>query len=575
MKYSFISMSICAILFICGACGSENGIDSGDETSSSRISLTIHVTVSCFDNLSDVMNNPITRTTEKGLSTQFTQGDAIGIFAIKGTGTKKGSIVDGINNTKLIYNETTKSWNTTDDILYWYDEVNYIAYYPYKENIEIDPQQSEKEIISSLATNTSLQPIKDQSNAENHIASDLMTAIGTFSTDPNNSIKKILTLNFTHQFVLLVLKPQVLIQAIKPPETAGFIYRTDAKYPIMDEKTTNVELNGITPFKMTDNSYRAIVLPSQTKDHITGKYETGNGTATKTITYSGSDITFISGHCYTLEVNSPIPGKGGEKTRELTPGDFVFQNDESGNIEIYPCDGPLTEGKIPDYDKAVGIVVTCNHDRMTDKKCNDKGWKHAYVMGLENTKDSLFWGVNGIDEDVITNTVRDEGAEKNMNGYTETEAMLNAHVADLDKYGGFNAIKKYREDHSVQENSTRSPWFIPSVGQWFDVMVNICGKSPKAFRNNTAVYSWIDYEYGSEMWNKMNDQLKKVNCPLSKSSSNIYTNECIYLLSSESNDYNFWHAVWYIKDSNRVELSCSNQKSTMFTYCVVRPFFAF
>lgn len=190
MKYSFISMSICAILFICGACGSENGIDSGDETSSSRISLTIHATVSCFDNLSDVMNNPITRTTEKGLSTQFTQGDAIGIFAMKGAGTKKGSIVDGINNTKLIYNETTKSWNTTDDILYWYDEVNYIAYYPYKENIEIDPQQSEKEIISSLATNTSLQPIKDQSNAENHIASDLMTAIGTFSTDPNNSIKK-------------------------------------------------------------------------------------------------------------------------------------------------------------------------------------------------------------------------------------------------------------------------------------------------------------------------------------------------------------------------------------------------
>ena len=45
------------------------------------------------------------------------------------------------------------------------------------------------------------------------------------------------------------------------------------------------------------------------------------------------------------------------------------------------------DGKIYDYKNAIGMVITCDPKRMTDKKCNEKGWNHAYVMMLDSLKE--------------------------------------------------------------------------------------------------------------------------------------------------------------------------------------------
>lgn len=38
------------------------------------------------------------------------------------------------------------------------------------------------------------------------------------------------------------------------------------------------------------------------------------------------------------------------------------------------------------------MIITCDLTRMTDKVCNDKGWNHAYVMGLDNCGSNMIWG---------------------------------------------------------------------------------------------------------------------------------------------------------------------------------------
>lgn len=300
MKHTFIYMSLCSVLLFLGGCSNESEID--NRVDNLRTPLTIRAVASYFEN-QPAGEGLSTRTpNENGLNTSFQTGDAIGIFAIK-----DNAIVDGINNTQLTYSETSGSigtWTPADPntILYYYAGVTYIAYYPYKNGITITPSQATNTIIASLAVNSSLQPLTDQSSTDgslaNYTASDLMIACGSPSADTDNPAKQILNLNFAHQFALLVLKPQT--------------YNAAANATNMDMKACDITLNGYTPCRMTDGSFRAIIVPGKTSPPITGEYKTSDGitaAANKTIVFSGNESSFAAGYCYTLEVKSTFKGK--------------------------------------------------------------------------------------------------------------------------------------------------------------------------------------------------------------------------------------------------------------------------
>lgn len=138
-------------------------------------------------------------------------------------------------------------------------------------------------------------------------------------------------------------------------------------------------------------------------------------------------------------------------------------------------------GKIYDYQNAIGMVITCDSKKMTDVKCNENGWTHAYVMGFENLGTGRWGGMERIEEG-ITPMTKDDEIEKNMNGYSETEQMLKNYTANVQgSYSAFESIRKYRDSNKIPDGLNRSPWFVPSIGQWFDMLVNICGKSPRDF----------------------------------------------------------------------------------------------
>ena len=80
-------------------------------------------------------------------------------------------------------------------------------------------------------------------------------------------------------------------------------------------------------------------------------------------------------------------------------------------------------------------------------------------------------GDDNVDE-AIDNFNTEVRVDLNMNGYSETETMLEHH-ADKENfttvYTALSILVKYRQKDNIPNNS-RSPWFIPSIGQWCDML---------------------------------------------------------------------------------------------------------
>lgn len=576
-KQHFTLTSLCVVLLatlsVVGGCSTESIDPSAGTDDGTPMPLTICATASSFDEAltvpADRLSSSVTRTpTQDGNTATFNTGDAIGIFIVK-----DGAIIDGVNNMKFTYQAATADvearWTPpAGSQIYYYAGATYIAYFPYTNGVTIDPSQSTADIIVSLSNNALLQPVADQSTAASYAASDLMTASGTPVTGSTDA-ETILTLNFTHSYCQLTVVPRIAKGCIAPVG-GGFTYRAGSKAPVPDVNVRDVVINGVPAYRVTaDESYRVIVKPTSASSQMQGSYTSEEAAMVFT-----SDVYadgFAAGNSYRVNSDSPFAVEGQDGTRPLAPGDFVFHG--TNGIEVYPGNGVPEGDKIPDYAQAIGIVVTCDKSRMTDKACSDNSWNHAYVMGLEDCGSELNWGPSwSSDEDVLPNMTRANGAENDMNGYAETEAMLaeRASKGDLGNYDTFKAINDYRTSNPVPSDLSdkRSPWFIPSVGQWFDVMANLCGRSPKTFRVDDSE-NWIDSDYGTEMWNKINNQLNKVNKPLTLI---LFNSGVFFMCSSEGEGGLCWNAIWM---GNRVSLMLSSKSSGQNYKPVVRPFFAF
>lgn len=568
---------LCTTLAALGGCTGETDDAGGSSPATGRIPLSLEITASGFSGQPGA--DPRTRSVETNYGTVFNMTDAIGLFAVKGIGTPDAAIVDGVSNSKFTYvppinQEHRPEWQTADGTtLYYNPDVTYIAYYPYKDGITIDPTQSKDAILASFAEKAELQPATDQSTSAAYAASDLMTSGGTVidSNDPN---RKILVLTLTHSYALLVLKTQVPAKCVAPAGSV-FDYRPQATFMRADPDAANVEIRDVKARKMADGVFRTIIKPV-IDDYMRVSYTT-NGMIVEYNEAMPGLAAVTAGQYYECVMNTSLPGTPDAIERALQPGDFVYQN--NGKIEIYPGDGPVdVDGKIPDYANAVGIVVTTASTRMTDAACNTKGWNHAYVMGFEDVVDAN-WGVDKVDETVVPNTTFNDG-ENNMNGYSETEAMLaeRASKGDLSSYPAFNKINDYRNNHPVPSAlaGKRSPWFIPSTGQWFDLLFNLGGRSPNTFRNNTNEY-WSDIKgYGTETRNKINSQLNKFGKPINLFEISPTIFWTYYILSSEYNATTVWYANWSESPGNdAVYLIASSKPFNLPTGLFIRPFFAF
>lgn len=503
---SSYASSLCTALILCacstlGSCTNDFDPLAG-EGSQSRQPLTIRVSASSFTSLLHE-GTPSTRIAEDGYETKFTGGEEIGVFAITNLGTPTAAYADNINNLKLVcsVDPTTQkvTWAPEDPnkILYNYNDLTYIAYYPYKEGITISISGSATStaILKQLADNTNLQPLSNQSTQANYTASDLMTAVAT-PTAGSGDTGEIVTLNFEHQHALLVLNPRALINCL-PPGGATFEYAGGVL--VLDATARDATINGIKALQMDDGTFRAII-PSPSGALVpSGSYNTKGD---QTISFMGTSLgagTLTAGKYYTLQVEAAIYTDG-SMTRALQVGDYICSNGKvmPGETSI------ITENYI-------GLVFKVGRFPADDSNYfNGKGEAmstiNGYAVALKDANGGAkaAWGNKTF---ILPSNQAGSSPYGYFDGYKITQLLK---ADGIDNYPAANACLSY----TPAADAKTSGWFFPAGGQLLelrDTRTELKKKSIFTDYNSSSRY-WQSAQNGSDNGDSWSVGLTNTDC---------------------------------------------------------------
>lgn len=595
--HSILLTALCTALAALCSCTGDTDIDSISGNGNSPATgtpLEVRATVAPFQS-PDGSIPPATRIAIDNISTKFQNGDAIGLICFRNGATGQ-YISEDISNLKLVFSGTdgAGTWKTEDggDPIYYSDAASYMAYYPYTPDLDLSTvtdQTEAKEVID----NTLIKNVLSQYTYSEFAANNYMISEDNIPQDVSGKLT--LTMHFEHQYMLLIVKPMGKTRYSPPTGVTAYEYHYKAisadGWGIDDKLVEQEDLEGrkfklkifsTCAYSMPDGSYAAFMPPIlyQSLTKVSIVYKTNDGALNVELwgpDHKEEDNYFAAGSCNFLEVRHPEASSTGGSARALKPGDFVLQ--QNNKIVIYPGDSPVDDntGKIPDYTDAIGIVVTSDPLRMTDLGCTSNGnsWKNAYVMGLKNISGGPYqWGTEKVTSSLpVISPETGQAVLDDMNGYTETETMM---LGDLSKLPIFNALSQYRISNPIQNSINCSPWFIPSVGQWLDVVANLCGRQATAseIADNWGVFPLTSER--PEMFAKADGQLAKVGTSLF--GEVITSNGILLHLSTEAPSGWSWSTIAMYSNSKytfSVETVPKPTNTSSFDYCTVRPFFAF
>ena len=424
-------------------------------------------------------NQKTTRAIDNGYATTFTKGDQMGLYVLDASGNVK------MANLCLTYDGT--NWNYPAGTTLYYDDTSrkYFAYYPYQSTITDVPATSAAttaaNFFSTLISNW--KPSTDQSSQAKYTASDLMVGTGAVGTLASNATRPI-TFNMAHQMALIDLN------------IPYYYLSTDNNYTY----TFGLTYVGFNPFHLSKGNYRYIIKPG-TSTSIWGSYCPTTSSTTSNV--FNKAFSAASGTYQTMNVDGGAVGT----SHTLAIGEY-YLNDGS----IIPN---ATANKFL-LDKVIGVVFS------TSTSTIDKGygWTHGYAMALTNATTRCLWSTNSNDE-MLTNYTTYTAFIQNKDGYTETQTIKDHGLKafNKDNYPSFWYALNYGSDNEPGTTqyaapSTSSGWYLPSIGQWYDICVNLGGLSPTILSSTTtASCCWYDNgatNYASIFVSNINQYLLKL-----------------------------------------------------------------
>lgn len=264
--------------------------------------------------------------------------------------------------------------------------------------------------------------------------------------------------------------------------------------------------NGNGSYTLSGGNAVSITATSIYIKSIKGLYEVaGDGT-----TYTLKSDLFIAG--YTLE--------------DARVGDFYCKSSGGSTGYLIPGDASLTTEQ---QAACIGIVYSTDASRIgaaATQALNTKGVStpHGLVMALTNASDGCRWGSYGKDENsggadgepFKANTDQLQKQYRNVDGYGETHWIIDTYEnsgSDLQNtYTAFYHANRYgtasgTEKYAAPSNTTG--WFIPGIGQWWDILSNLGGINLDKYKDDTGSNTYIDDAAPIAVAN-MNTYLQKI-----------------------------------------------------------------
>jgi len=436
--------------------------------------LTISVTDGGYASAED----KTTRAVENGYTTEFTEGDACGLFVVRGSYQDKKMIY---SNVKL-----TAERDAATGSLVWkpeagttlagglQDEVYYL-YYPYRSDLDNtvisnllkhaieNPQESFfKPIMNNWPVKT------DQSSYADYTASDLMTASCTPTLD-NGTLR----LNF-------IMAHELALAVIEMPKT---VYKfTNARVPDYTIPSEATFASAAKPLRMTDGTYRYL-LPASLPT-IEGSYDGDNRvfTITPSNTVSGKYKRYkIDGAATTVKNYTVQRGDYLLADGNLLPRETVVTEDQKANIAAIvfwtPADtdpagrktpANLTDDKImaKDHPNCTHGLAVSVRNVSTGMEWQEYDWFHGSVQKFQKSDE-----FNPIDKTDYASIVQ-SGEERNyIRGYQYTKMILayNYYCMGIKKLNlmvkPVNTLANFSNSNPAPKTSTG--WFIPSAKELY------------------------------------------------------------------------------------------------------------
>lgn len=414
------------------------------------VALDITATSRAFESA----DGTATRASENFYKTEFTNGDQIGVTAMK-----DGKIVDGVNNICFTYNASTKKWTAAagSPALYNYQDANYLAYYPY--DAGMSDKMSEQAIIDAFT------PQADQSTYANYTKSDLMTGTGTVSLTDG---KPVLTFQLAHRMSLLVIYPR------------GQHYQTSDGYDFYapPKDITTLKVGTMTAvYQPGDCTFRAIVPP---------------GTVDVTINYATTEDVV-------LQYTGTVPATAGKFSKMLlTPASPALPYSISVGDYFFSDGGLLpTTVALAEVNKknCIGLVFKVGRFSADDSNyINGKGEAmsviNGYVVALKDANNGAGaqWGTKTF---VLDSNRNGSTPYEKFDGFKITQLLK---ADGISNYPAANACISYMP---VADTGT-SGWFFPAGGQMVELRnTRATLKAKSIFTDYNSNRYWQSVQNGS------------------------------------------------------------------------------
>ena len=471
------SLEIFLSLLLLAACSPEDdALPDGDGDNTAPAALRIEVSASDF-------TTAATRATDNGAVTTFESGDRIGIIVLDGSG--------NVLSDNIPYKYNGNAWNFDNangegkTALYYDNKATaYVAYFPYSPEAD---GITGADIPAALKAK--FPPRYDQRTEDAYRASDLLV----WSNGTGSVPLKKLEIKFTHAYSSLSLSPSIKCK-IDEKETS---YTTSS----VDDVSFTIGTEPLLPYRADDGSYRIIVSPQTTDARWFCSY--------KAKTYGGTmpETALAANIRHTLAPT--LKDIGAYTFANAQVGDFYCKNDKNEGYLI-PGDASLTKAQ---QDACIGIVYSTDVNRIgtaATQALKKKGVNtpHGLVMALTNASEGCRWGEYGKDENsggadgepFKANTDQLQKQYNNVDGYAETHWIIDTYGRDgntalKNTYTAFYHASRY----GTAESSTgkyaapekTTGWFLPSMGQWWDILSNLGGIDLTSYQNKTYSFTSI------------------------------------------------------------------------------------
>jgi len=140
--------------------------------------------------------------------------------------------------------------------------------------------------------------------------------------------------------------------------------------------------------------------------------------------------------------------------------------------DYYYSDGTFGTSKVPSKATVIGIVFS-NKVSVTDSV---NGWTHGYAMALTNAASSVTWSPNTSTLEFPLSQVTSFPSYKTeLDGYTHCQTIKTKAGSNLSSnYPAFYYALNYS---AYIAPSSSSGWYLPSSGQWYQIITNLGGIS--------------------------------------------------------------------------------------------------